>query len=264
MTVDAHFVMEPGSRDVNLHVELVDGLAPPVATIASLSNGRPECSGPEGATVTLQASASTSGTEPPAYAWLLRTPDGITSINNTLSATFTVPLLPSLESGNHVASFTVFDGNRSATAEAPIQVVDTVPPIIDGATIDVPCNWILHPTNPPACLRLTGHATDRCSASIEYQVLSVSAFDDFTGELLREVVQPTCIERLNGFATVGESLSRVRYALRWLARDAWGNASRPHVTEFFVHITPVRPDDPPGRCGADGDLVADIFAERDE
>jgi hypothetical protein len=173
-----------------------------------------------------------------------------------------VPLLDAGDPGATVSLFT-FGSRTAASAFRTVRVVDTIAPTIDHTEIDIQCGWIERATNPRACLRIVGATADRCAANVGTEVLSVAAFDAFTGELLREVTQPACIERLNGYPTVEEGLARVVYVLRWRSRDGWGNASVVRRVVFAARLVAVRPGDPPPRC-PEGDVVADIVEDRDE
>jgi hypothetical protein len=167
-----------------------------------------ECTGPEGASATMQGAIFFEPESPLTYVW-----SGPFGTATGLTPTVPIPL------GSHTVTFTISDGVRSASDSADITVVDNQPPQIASVAASPSVLW--PPNHKMAPVSLSVEGGDACSPALTCRIVGVSGNDGATADDW-EVTGPLSLmlrsERRGGGG--GRT-----YVVTVECRDAAGNAS---------------------------------------
>ena len=184
-----------------------------------------ECTGPSGASVTLNGSASFDPDgDVLSYTWT-----GFFGTANGVSPTVTLPV------GTHFVTLTVSDGQATATDIVYITVQDSMPPVI-AATVSPSLLW--PPNHKMVSVSVAAGVSDACDAAPSCQIISVSSNEPING-LGDGDTAPDW--QITGDLTVelraersGNGTGRI-YTIAVQCTDASGNSSTKTVTVSVPH-----------------------------
>jgi hypothetical protein len=224
--IDARFQDMANDLEIDVHLELDAPNARPTSSITPLSSLEPECTSPDGATVTLRGHADSGvPTTPVQTRWYYE----YGTIPDVDTVTLQAPMRQLTERGATVR-FSSIRGVHAATTELEIRALDRVAPTILRTRIQPPCGWGTsgaepNPQVPEACARVDGIFTDTCSLQQSIEVLRLAAYEYPSGAVLSEVTygngENRCITPIPGF--LDANLSNVDYEVDYRVRDASGN-----------------------------------------
>lgn len=186
-----------------------------------------ECTGPGGASVTLDGSGSSDPDgDPLTFTWT-----GPFGTASGPTPTVTLPL------GTHIITLTVDDGNGGTSSDTvTVNVVDTTPPNI--TTVTASPNSLWPPNHKLVQVTVTASASDTCSGTTACTITSVSSNEPVNG-LGDGDTAPDWV--ITGNLTVklraersGTGTGRV-YTITVQCTDASGNSSTKDVTVTVPH-----------------------------